>query len=193
MDEETPQSTQITELLQAWGTGDPAALERVFDELYPSLREVAARAMRGERPDHTLQPTAIVHEAYLELSGQARAQFRDRAHFLAVAGFVMRRILVEHARARAAAKRGGGASRQALADDAEASAPATALEEILAVDLALERLAAIDERAARAVTLRYFGGLSLEETAVALGVSLATAKRDWTVARAWLRRELGAP
>src|SRR5690606_7226172 len=150
---------------------------------------------RRERTGHTLQPTAVVHEAFLELVGQDRSRFRDRGHFLAVAGWLMRRILVEHARGRAAAKRGGGYPGEppdALDEVAGALDPGLS-EEILAVDFALEKLAARDERAARVVTLRYFGGLSLEEVAEALGLSLATVKREWTAARAWLRRELARP
>jgi RNA polymerase sigma factor (TIGR02999 family) len=188
-----PDRSEITMLLEAWSGGDGGAFDRLFDLLYPELRRAADRAMRGERAGHTLQPTALVHEAFLELLGQERSRFRDRAHFLAVAAFVMRRILAEHARARAAAKRGGGAP---AADFEHALAVATpdheaTFEEILAVDQALGRLEAIDERAARVVVLRYFGGLSYEEVGAALGVSDRTVKREWTAARAWLRQELG--
>lgn len=195
MDEHPPESTEITALLDAWGAGDTAAFERLFRELYPELKRVAARAMRRERPDHTLQPTAVVHEAFLELAGQARSRFRDRGHFLAVAGWVMRRILVEHARQRAAAKRGGGRPAEATdeLDELAAALDPALSAEILAVDQALEKLERRDERAAKVVTLRYFGGLALEEIAEALGISLATVKREWTAARAWLRRELGQP
>lgn len=195
MDEQASDSAEITALLDAWGAGDAAAFERLFRELYPELKRVAARAMRRERPDHTLQPTAVVHEAFLELAGQDRSRFRDRGHFLAVAGWVMRRILVEHARGRAAAKRGGGRDDAALDELAEAAGaldPGLS-EEILAVDFALEKLGERDQRAARVVTLRYFGGLSLEEIAAALDLSLATVKREWTAARAWLQRELARP
>lgn len=198
MDEHPPEANEITALLDAWGAGDGAAFERLFRELYPELKRIAERAMRRERTGHTLQPTAVVHEAFLELVGQDRSRFRDRGHFLAVAGWLMRRILVEHARGRAAAKRGGGLPHQAI-DALDALDPvAGALdpglsEEILAVDFALEKLAGRDERAARVVTLRYFGGLSLEEIAGALDLSLATVKREWTAARAWLRRELARP
>ena len=189
-----PDRSEITMLLEAWSGGDGAAYERLFDLLYPELRRAADRAMRGERAGHTLQPTALVHEAFLELLGQERSRFRDRAHFLAVAAFVMRRILAEHARARAAAKRGGGAP---AADFERALTVATpdheaTFEEILAVDRALERLEAVDARAAKVVVMRYFGGLSHEEIGAALDVSERTVKREWTAARAWLRRELEA-
>ncbi len=192
MDDSELPHEEITALLDAWAGGDPAAFGRLFHRLYPDLRRVAARAMRRERADHTLQPTAVVHEAFLELAGQDRSRFRNRGHFLAVAGWVMRRILVEHARGRAAAKRGGGHDAQPLDDFSEsigALDPALS-EEILAVDLALEKLGERDGRAAQVVTLRYFGGLSLEETGEALGLSLATVKREWTAARIWLQREL---
>ena len=180
-------------LLAAWSGGDGTAYERLFDLLYPELRRAADRAMRGERAGHTLQPTALVHEAFLELLGQERSRFRDRAHFLAVAAFVMRRILAEHARTRAAAKRGGGLPPAELERALTVATPdhEATFEEILAVDQALERLEAIDGRAARVVVLRYFGGLSHEEIGAALDVSERTVKREWTAARAWLRQELG--
>jgi RNA polymerase sigma factor (TIGR02999 family) len=148
--------------------------------------------LRGERPGHTLQPTALVHEAFLELAGQRRASFTDRVHFLSVAAFVMRRILAEHARGRKAEKRGGGAVPVPLDEEIArvAASPESAWEEIAAVDAALDRLAAIDERGAQVVVMRYFGGLSHDEIAEALAVSVATVKREWTAAKAWLRREL---
>lgn len=184
---------EVTHLLARWADGDRAALDALTPIVYGELRKIADAFLRRERSGHTLQPTALVHEAFLELLGQERSRFRDRAHFLAVAAFVMRRILAEHARARAAAKRGGGAP---AADFEHALAVATpdheaTFEEILAVDQALGRLEAIDERAARVVVLRYFGGLSYEEVGAALGVSDRTVKREWTAARAWLRQELG--
>jgi RNA polymerase sigma factor (TIGR02999 family) len=183
---------EITLLLQAWSGGDGAAFDRLFDLLYPELRRAADRAMRGERAGHTLQPTALVHEAFLELLGQERARFRDRAHFLAVAAFVMRRILAEHARSRAAAKRGAGVPIAGLERAATVATPGheATFEEILAVAVALDRLEAVDARAAQVVVLRYFGGLSHEEIATALALSERTVKREWTAARAWLRREL---
>lgn len=195
MAETPPDTSEITALLDAWGAGDGAAFERLFRELYPELRQIAGRAMRRERTAHTLQPTAVVHEVFLELAGQERSRFRDRGHFLGVAGLLMRRILVDHARTRAAAKRGGGhpgVSFDAL-DEIAGELDAGLSAEILAVDLALEKLELVDARAARVVTLRYFAGLSLEEIGDALGISLATVKREWTAARAWLRRELATP
>jgi RNA polymerase sigma factor (TIGR02999 family) len=188
-----PERAEITLLLEAWGRGDGNAFERLFDLLYPELRRAADRAMRGERAGHTLQPTALVHEAFLELLGQERARFRDRAHFLAVAAFVMRRILAEHARARAAAKRGGGVPAGDLERALTVATPdhEATFEEILAVDQALEHLEALNARAAQVVVLRYFGGLSHEEIGTALDLSERTVKREWTAARAWLRRELG--
>lgn len=195
MDDTSSASNEITALLDAWGAGDAAAFDRLFRELYPELRQIAARAMRRERTAHTLQPTAVVHEVFLELAGQERSRFRDRGHFLGVAGLLMRRILVDHARSRAAAKRGSG--RAAISVDAleeiAGGLDAALSEEILAVDFALEKLERLDARAARVVTLRYFAGLSLEEIGDALGISLATVKREWTAARAWLRRELATP
>lgn len=188
-----PDGSEITRLLEAWSRGDSAAFDRLFDLLYPELRRAADRAMRRERAGHTLQPTALVHETFLELLGQERSRFGGRAHFLAVAAFVMRRILAEHARGRAAAKRGGGARHVAGLDAALTVATPdheATLEEILAVDQALDRLERVDARAARVVVLRYFGGLSHEEIGAALDLSERTVKREWTAARAWLRSEL---
>jgi len=180
----------VTRWLEAWSGGDAGAFDRLFPILYPELKRLANRQLRHERAGHTLQPTALVHEAFLELVGQRRARFESRQHFLAVAAFVMRRILTEHARTHAAAKRGGGVRPVELPD--ALAVDAAGLEEILAVDQALDRLAAIDPRAAKVVVLRYFGGLSHDEAAGALGVSEITVKRDWAVAKAWLRRELAA-
>jgi RNA polymerase sigma factor (TIGR02999 family) len=187
----SPDPGEVTRLLEAWAAGDPSAYDELFPILYPQLKRIADRQLRGERPGHTLQPTALVHEAFLELSGQRSARFGNRAHFLSVASFVMRRILVEHARKRRAGKRGGGVAAVEWSDSiAEVAAPESAWEEIAAVDEALDRLAAIDPRAAKVVVLRYFGGLSHEEIGEALAISVATVKREWTAARAWLRREL---
>lgn len=180
----------VTRWLEAWGAGDAAAFDRLFPILYPELKRLANRQLHQERAGHTLQPTALVHEAFLELVGQRRARFENRQHFLAVAAFVMRRILTEHARAHTAAKRGGGVKPVELPDDL--AIDTGRLEELLAVDQALDRLAAIDPRAAHVVVLRYFGGLSHGEAAGALGVAEITVKRDWAVAKAWLRRELAA-
>jgi RNA polymerase sigma factor (TIGR02999 family) len=156
--------------------------------VYDRLRQLARRHLARERAGHTLQPTALVHEAYLRLAGHHRIQWQDRGHFLALAATTMRRVLVSHARGRLAEKRGGGGAALSL-DDVPAPAVERA-EELVALDDALEALAAFDPRQARVVELRYFGGLTVEETAAALGVSPATVKLDWSLARAWLRREL---
>ena len=162
--------------------------------VYAELHQQAARAMGRETPDHTLQATALVSEAYLRLIDQSRVQWRNRAHFFGVAAQLMRRILVDHARGRLAAKRGGGVRQLTLdgADPAGAS-PNDEAVDVLALHEALERLAALDPGQARIVELRYFGGMTIEDTAEALGLSPATIKREWAVARAWLRRELGTP
>jgi RNA polymerase sigma factor (TIGR02999 family) len=160
------------------------------EEVYGELRRVAAAYLRRERPGQTLQPTALVNEAYVRLAGQ-HPRFQNRAHFCAIAANAMRQILVESARARHARKRGGGAPRVTL-DEGLAAAPESTVD-LAALDEALERLAALDAQQARIVELRFFGGLSVEETADALGISPATVKRHWAVARAWLARELGSP
>jgi RNA polymerase sigma factor (TIGR02999 family) len=190
---ETPPAVDITQLLLAWGAGDQAAGERLLPAVYAELRRQAARAMRRESGEHTLQTTALVHEAYLRLVDQRRVVWQSRAHFFGVAAQLMRRILVDHARERRAAKRGGGARQLTLghADEAAASAGDEGAD-VLELHEALERLAALDPEQARLVELRYFAGLSIEETAEALGVSPATVKREWAIARAWLRRELSA-
>jgi RNA polymerase sigma factor (TIGR02999 family) len=186
-------TADVTQLLLAWGAGDPAAGERLLPAVYAELRRQAARAMRRESSEHTLQATALVHEAYLRLVDQRRVVWRGRAHFFGVAAQMMRRILVDHARERHAAKRGGGLRQLTLGDADAAAAPAAEQGvDVLALHEALERLAALDAEQARLVELRYFGGLSIEETAEARDVSPATVKREWAVARAWLRRELSA-
>ena len=197
----TPEhSPAVTELLQAWGSGDARALDALVPMLYDELRRQARRALRREGKGHTLQPTALVHEAWLRLAGQEHARWESRTQFLAVAAQVMRRVLVDHARTRHAQKRGGGA-RQVTLGDAEqdgaaqlAAADGSSLDavDVLALDDALTRLAAFDPKKARLVELRYFVGLSIPEAAEALGVSQATVGREWAVARAWLRRELSA-
>jgi RNA polymerase sigma-70 factor (ECF subfamily) len=166
-------------------------MEDMFPLVYDELRRIAARAMRGERPDHTLCTTALVHEAWLELSKLTRIQWQNRSHFLAIAAQAMRRVLIDSAVARRRLKRGGGQTVQLLEEDAVAAVVADA-DDMLALDEALERLTAINERHARIVECRFYGGMSVEETAEALGVSPATVKRDWTIARAWLNRELEA-
>jgi RNA polymerase sigma factor (TIGR02999 family) len=177
----------LTELLAAAGAGESGALERVLPLVYDELKLLAESLFREERTDHTLQTTALVHEAYLRLVGQHELSWENRRHFFGIAARAMRQILVDHARHRHARKRDGG--HPVTLDDAVAASAAPA-EDILGVDEALGRLAAVAPRAAQVVELRYFAGLSLEETAEALGVAPATVKRDWMSARAWLQREL---
>lgn len=185
-------SPDVTQLLLGWSAGDRSAGEQLLSAVYAELHRQAARAMRRESADHTLQTTALVHEAYLRLIDQRRVEWRNRAHFFGVAAHLMRRILVDHARRRRAGKRGSG-QRQVSLDDVHsvrgASSEASRLD-VLVFDDALDRLAALDESQSRIVELRYFGGLNIEETAEALDVSPATVKREWAIARAWLRREL---
>ena len=190
---ESPAS-DVTSLLLAWRRGDADASEQLLRIVYEEMHRQAARAMRREESAHTLQATALVHEAYLRLVDQRRVEWRNRAHFFGVAAQLMRRILVDHARARQAAKRGGGQRAISLVDvvasahDSESDASAI---EVLALHEALERLAVLDPLQARLVELRYFSGLNIEETAEALDISPATVKREWVIARAWLRREVG--
>jgi len=184
----------VTALLLAWGAGDQAALDRLLPAVYAELRRQARRALRREGAGHTLQPTALVHEAYLRLVDNRQARWENRNHFFAVAAQAMRRILVDHARARRRAKRGGGGVALTLSDadtpDGLAGAAAAGVDPI-DLDDALTRFAAVDPAKARLVELRYFAGLSVPEAAEVLGVSRATAGREWAVARGWLRRELG--
>jgi RNA polymerase sigma factor (TIGR02999 family) len=177
----------VTQLLVRWRGGDESAHERLMPLVYDELRRLADRYMRAERPDHTLQATALVHEAYVRLVG-VDAAWQDRAHFMSLAATMMRRVLVDHARAGRRQKRGGGAAKVSLDDVALLSPEPSA--ELLDLDDALTRLAAIDERKARAVELHYFGGLTYEETAEVLGISPATVDRDLRMARAWLYREV---
>ncbi|MEP7000969.1 MAG: sigma-70 family RNA polymerase sigma factor [bacterium] len=181
----------VTELLRAWGAGDAGASEELVPLVYTELRRQARRALRRESEGHTLQATALVHEAWLRLDGQRDARWESRSQFLAVAAQMMRRVLVDHARTRRALKRGGGETQVTLSDALNAAAEPHAVD-VLALDDALERLAIMDPRKARLVELRYFMGLSIPEAAAALGVSLATVGREWAVARMWLRRELEA-
>jgi RNA polymerase sigma-70 factor (ECF subfamily) len=183
----TSPTSEVSRLLVAWRQGDQRALDLLMPLVYDELRRLAQGQMRGERPDHTLQTTALVHEAYLRLCG-ADVAWEGRVHFLAVAATVMRRILVDHARSRDRAKRGGGADPVAL-DEALAVSPERP-EAVVALDEAIQRLSALDERKARAVELHFFGGLTYEETAAALGVSAATVDRELRLAKAWLYREL---
>jgi RNA polymerase sigma factor (TIGR02999 family) len=180
---------EVTLLLNELKLGNKDALGRLVPLVYRELRQVAARLLRGERTGHTLQPTALVHELYLRLVEQDRADWKDRAHFLAVAAKLMRHILVDYARARGTAKRDGMATRIEIAGF-ELSGEAPRTEEILAVDEALDRLAELDPQQTRVVELRYFAGLTIEETAEALGISARTVKREWAMASAWLRNEL---
>lgn len=175
------------ELFQRWLAGDTSALHDLLPLVYGELRRVARHHLRGERADHTLQTTALINETYLRLVGQSPKEVRSRAHFIALSSHLMRQILVDHARGRLANKRQGG-SRITLSD--EIAAPQQSEIDVLAVDEALSRLEQLDPQQARITELRYFGGLSILETSLALGVSPATVKRDWACARAWLLREM---
>lgn len=178
--------SEVTRLLLAWGAGDEQALERLTPLVYQELHRLAMVQMAGERPDHTLQATALVHEAYLRLVDLQGVGWRDRAHFFAVAARMMRRILVDFARARTYQKRDGG--QRVPLEEAPADQPAA---ELVALDDALNRLAVIDDRKSQIVELRYFGGLTVEETAEALEISPETVMRDWRAAKAWFYLQLG--
>ena len=178
----------ITELLLKWSNGDPAALERLMPLVYNELRRLAARYLRRERANHTLQPTALINEAYLRLVDQQKVEWQGRAQFYGLAARVMRNILVDHARSHQAAKRGG--QQFQVSFDSDHRGCANPQIDFIAVHEALERLAAFDPKKAQIIELRFFGGLSIEETAEVLGVGHATVERDWKLARAWLQREL---
>jgi len=178
----------VSRLLAAWSTSDPAARDALVSTLYGELRRLAHHYMQGERAGHTLQTTALVNEAYLRLTELDRMQWRDRGHFFAIAATLMRRVLVDHARDRGRDKRGGCVLFTTLDGNTAAAQPSF---DVLALDEALDRLAAIDPQHAHVVELRFFGGLTIEETADAIGISPATVKRDWTWAKAWLYQELG--
>ncbi|MEJ2206090.1 MAG: sigma-70 family RNA polymerase sigma factor [Gemmatimonadota bacterium] len=180
----------ITQALINLSGGDPEALDRLLPVVYDNLRGLARRELSRERPDHTLNATALVHEAYLRLVQLDRITWEGRAHFFGAAAQAMRRILISYARMKKAEKRGAGAEHVPLHDVVAAARQRP--QELLALDEALERLAEIDERRARIVECRYFAGMSIEETAETIGVSPATVKRDWLLARAWLNRELQA-
>jgi RNA polymerase sigma-70 factor, ECF subfamily len=186
--------TPITALLRAWGHGDPDALERLTPLVYQQLRKLAANHMRKERASPGLQTTALVHEAYLRLVKIGELDWQDRAHFFAVSSRIMRRILVDAARAQATSKRGGDVKHAARASDIDFDQlPAVETDrpaELCALDDALASLAAIDPRRAQVIEMRFFGGLSVDDTADALAVSPQTVMRDWRLARAWLTREL---
>jgi RNA polymerase sigma-70 factor (ECF subfamily) len=178
----------VTGLLQAWSAGDANALERIVVLLYPELRKIAQRCLTRERPGHTLQATALVNEAYLRLVDIHSIQWRDRVHFFAVGARIMRRILVDHARSKGNAKRGGGGIR---IDFNEALVVSTKIDPALVrMDDALTELAAFDPRKARIVEMRYFGGLNADDIASVLGVSPQTVNRDWSLAKSWLAREM---
>jgi RNA polymerase sigma-70 factor (ECF subfamily) len=182
----TPASPQqqVTQLLCQWRSGDPHALEKLIPLVQPELQRLAHHYMSRERPGHTLQTTALLDDAYLQLAGKSHVQWENRAHFFAVAAQLMRRIMVDHARQRQTLKRGGGAIRVTL--DECAAVTQTRAAELLALDEALEKLAAADQRKARVVEMRYFGGLTMEEIADVLKIHINTVTRDWTAARAWL-------
>jgi RNA polymerase sigma factor (TIGR02999 family) len=185
-----PAQGEVTRLLLAWNQGDQSAIERLMPLVYDELRRLAERHFRRERVGHTLQPTAVVHEAYFRLVDQTRVTWKNRGHFFAVASQAMRRILVDYARARAADKRGGGEKRVTLAAVEAAPEPSGELD-LLALDEALMRLKGLDGAQAQIVELRFFGGLSIEETAEALETSPSSIKREFRSAKAWLYRELG--
>ncbi len=180
---------EITQLLSRWSAGDAAAAAELMPAVYDELRRLARQYLRHERGDHTLQATALVHEAYLRLADQKQSPWRNRAQFFAIASQLMRRILVDYARTHLAGKRGGGAEHielnEALIPPAERAA------HLVALDDALTQLAAIDARKSRVVELRFFGGLTVEETATTMGLNSATVRRDWTFAKAWLHRTIG--
>jgi RNA polymerase sigma factor (TIGR02999 family) len=181
-------SHELTELLRGWNGGDQKARERIVELAYPELRKIARRCLSRERPEHTIQATALVHEAYLRLVDIRQVSWQDRAHFFAILAKVMRRILIEHARAQACSKRGGGIRRVNLDETLMISAESD--PEIVRVDEALEELAKFDSRKAQVVEMRYFGGLTSGEIASVLGISPQSVNRDWSLAKAWLVREM---
>jgi RNA polymerase sigma-70 factor, ECF subfamily len=178
----------VTQLLVKWGKGDPAALEELTPVVYEELRRLARHYMANERTGHTLQATALVNEAYMRLVDIHKVQWQNRAHFFAMSARLMRRILVDSARSRKYQKRGAGAQKVSLDERLMVSEPG---RDLVALDDALEQLAKVDERKSKVVEMRFFGGLSVEETAEALSVSVDTVMRDWKLAKAWLLRELG--
>ncbi|MBV8816833.1 MAG: sigma-70 family RNA polymerase sigma factor [Acidobacteriaceae bacterium] len=183
---EPPQD--VTALLLQWGSGDNAALEKLTPLVYDDLRRLARSYLRSERSEHTLQSTALVHEAYMRLIDQRHVQWQNRAHFFGISAQLIRRILVDHARAAQAEKRGGGAPKLSIEEGLAATGQRDF--DLVALDDALRQLAELDPQQARIVELRYFAGLTVEETAEVMQVSTATVKRDWVVAKAWLRREI---
>jgi len=181
-------SNQVTQLLIRWRGGDREALEALMPLVYDELRRLAHHYLRQERNDHTLQSTALVHEAYLRLAGQNPPEWQNRAHFFGIAAHLMRQILVEYARGRGAAKRGGSACRLTLDEGLALSTELSV--DVVALDRALKELCALDEQQSRIVELRFFAGLTIEDTSNVLGISPATVKRDWVTARAWLYRAM---
>jgi RNA polymerase sigma factor (TIGR02999 family) len=184
----TPAPHDVTALLENWSNGDPQALERLMPLVYDELRRLARNYLRHERPDHTLQCTALVHEAYIRMVNQKEVSWQNRSHFFGVAAQSIRHILVDYARAYQTAKRGSGAHKLSL--DAAMGVPAGQDIDLIALDDALNQLAAIDAQQGRVVELRFFGGLSIEETAAVLKISPATVKREWVMAKAWLFQNL---
>src|SRR5689334_21259233 len=184
------QAGEITRLLAGWREGDPAMIDRVLPLIRTELHRLARRHLAHERRNHTMQPSSLVQEAFLRLLPRINAGWRDRTHFFAVASQIMRHVLVDYARERRRTKRGGGAVH--IPVDVAVVLSSDQVEEIVAVDLALQRLAKSDERKSKVLEMRFFGGLSVEETAEALGVAPNTVIRDWNFARAWLRRELNS-
>jgi RNA polymerase sigma factor (TIGR02999 family) len=193
MPDQAPDPQHVTEWLAAWRTGDVDARNQLFAVVYPQLRQIAGRVLRHERADHTLDPTALVNELALRLLGSAPISYNDRSHFFALAAQMMRRILVDYARARVAGKRGGVQQRVTLSSVGEDLRAAPQSEDLLLLDDAMSRLERADPRAAKVVELRFFGGLHEQEVAEILGVSVITVKRDWKVARAWLIDQLQFP
>jgi RNA polymerase sigma-70 factor (ECF subfamily) len=191
MDELSVSPHRVTQLLQQWSHGDDAALEKLTPLVYEELRRLAHHYMEGERPNHTLQTTALVNEAYLRLADQTSPNWQSRAHFFAVAARGMRRILVNYARSNRAQKRGGGAARIEL-DEAVILSPEQSIE-IVHLHEALERLGTLDSRKAQVVELKYFGGLNHDEIAEVMKISAVTVRRDWVFAKAWLHKELHQP
>ena len=181
-------SQQVSDLLVRWQSGDPGALESLVPLVYTELRKLARGYLRRERPNHTLQSAALVHEAYLRMAGNTSPNWKNRAHFFGVAARLMREILVEHARRRNAAKRGAGATQIALNEALSISQQKSV--DLILLDDALRRLAELDERQCRIVELRFFAGLSIEETSAALDISAATVSREWTTARIWLHDQI---
>ncbi len=188
-----PRDAQLTRLLEAWQGGDAAAAEQLVPLVYAELHRMAAAKMRGERGGHTLQPTALVHEAWLRLMKQHDSGWQNRDQFFAIAAQAMRRILVDYARKRHAAKRGDGETALDVDDLARVLTVSVPDERLLALDEALQGLAALDTRQARVIELRFFGGLSVEETASVLEISPTTVKREWATGRAWLSRAMQGP